>query len=87
MVKVYLPASLRSLTNGARTIEVEASTVQELIDQLDTQYPGLRGRLCQEQGLKPGIAVAIDSRVCAHGVHERLVPGNEVHFLPTVSGG
>ena len=87
MVKVFLPASLRSLANGMRTVEIEAGTVGELIDQLDTQFPGLRGRLCTETGLKPGIAVAIDSRVCSHGVHERLTPGNEVHFLPSVSGG
>ena len=87
MVKVYLPASFRSLTEGTRTAEFDAKTVDELINRLDERFPGLRQRLCHESGLKPGIAVAIDSRICSHGIHERLNPGDEVHFLPSVSGG
>lgn len=87
MPTVYIPASLRRFTSGAHSVQLDASNVRDLIDQLEAQYPGLRKRLCDGDRLRPGLAVAIDSRVYGHSLLETLPPDCEVHFVPTVSGG
>ncbi|MEW4487336.1 MoaD/ThiS family protein [Thalassoglobus sp. JC818] len=87
MATVFIPTSLRSLSGGVRSIDTDAGNVREVIDQLEAQFPGMRDRLCENGGLKKGIAVAIDSRVCSHGLLEQVPPDSEVHFVPGVSGG
>jgi sulfur-carrier protein len=86
-VKVHIPASLRRLTGGMSDIEVEASTVKQLIAELETRFPGMAERLISENRLKPGLAVAVNSRLCAAGLTEPLPPGAEVQFVPAIAGG
>lgn len=87
MPTVFIPASLRSLTGQLSQLEMEASTVREVVDQLEQRFPGIRHRLCEGDQLRPGLAVAVDSQVRGHGMLEKISPGSEVHFVPTVSGG
>jgi sulfur-carrier protein len=84
---VFIPASLRRMTGGVREVSVEAETVREVIDRLEAEFPGIRERLCEGDRLKPGISVAINSQVRETGLLERVPPGSEVHFIPSVSGG
>ena len=66
---------------------VKGETVRQLIDELERKFPGIRDRLCVDGQLKPGIAVAIDSRISSIGLVETVGADSEVHFVPTVSGG
>ena len=48
MADVHLPATLIPLfADLPRHVEVEAGTVDEAVDQLETRWPGLRDRLCE----------------------------------------
>ena len=87
MVTVHIPAVLRTMTLGDTLVRMEAANVREVVEQLEVRYPGIRQRLCDGDRLKPGLAVAIDSRIHSRGLLEPLSPGCEVHFLPAVSGG
>ncbi|TWT59069.1 Sulfur carrier protein CysO [Thalassoglobus neptunius] len=87
MATVFIPTSLRSLSGGVRSIQANASNVREVIDHLEEHFPGMRDRLCENGELRKGIAVAVDSRVCSHGLLEKISPDSEVHFVPGVSGG
>ncbi len=49
-LKVVIPAPLRKFTAGAETVEVQAATVQEVLDNLDSKYPGFRTSVCDESG-------------------------------------
>ena len=84
---VYIPPLLRPLTGGAEQVGVSAQTVRGAIDELDAQHPGLRGRLCQGEGLKPGLTVAVDGRVSSLGLRQKVRENSEIHFLPAIGGG
>jgi molybdopterin synthase sulfur carrier subunit len=86
-VTVWISALLRDLTRGEETVRVSGSTVREIIEVLDQRYPGIKDRLCTPFGLRPGIAVAVNSQVATLGLIQPVPKSSEVHFLPAVSGG
>jgi sulfur-carrier protein len=48
MADVHLPSTLRPLFPGLpRQLDVQANSVGELIDHLESEWPGLRDRLCE----------------------------------------
>ncbi len=49
-VKVRTPTPLRSLTNGEEEVTVEGKSIQEVIDNLETNFSGFKKRLCDENG-------------------------------------
>ncbi len=87
MAQVFIPASLRSPAEGARVIELPGQTVRDLVLALEAQYPLLVGRLREGDSLRPGLCVAIDTRVSIQGLRQAVTPQCEVHFLPTIGGG
>ena len=87
MATVWIPSLLRDLTGGREQVRVPGRTVREVIDHLDDTFPGFQQKLCDENGLRPGIAVAVDAQIARLGVHQAVAENSEVHFLPAVSGG
>jgi len=87
MANVWIPSLLRDLTGGRDQVQVPGRTVREVIDRLDASFPGIRQKLCDENGLRPGIAVAVDAQIARLGLHQAVAENSEVHFLPAVSGG
>jgi len=86
MVRVFVPASLRQLTDDQSTIEVVATTLREAIDALEDRCPGIRQRLCEGDGLTPTLQVAIDDTMTRR-MSAPLKPDSEIHFLPVIGGG
>jgi molybdopterin synthase sulfur carrier subunit len=84
---VWIPPLLRDLTGGQETVTVPGDTVRQLVDALDRLYPGVRDRLCDANGLRPGIAVAVGTSITRLGLAEPVPDDAEVHFLPAISGG
>ncbi len=87
MPTVFIPASLQKHTSGVQKLELDAKNVREVLVQLELEFPGIQDRLCVDDQLKPGLAVAIDSRVSNQGLLERIESESEVHFVLTVPGG
>ena len=87
MPVVYIPPLLRPLTGGAEQVAVSAQTVRQAIDELESQHAGLRNRLCQGEGLKPGLTVVVDGRVSSLGLRQPVRQDSEIHFLPAIGGG
>jgi molybdopterin synthase sulfur carrier subunit len=87
MARVFIPASLRRHTGGTVSVELAARSVREIVDRLDERFPGIRDRLCEGERLKPGLAVAVDSRVSDLGLMQSVGPDSEVHFVSSVGGG
>jgi molybdopterin converting factor small subunit len=87
---VIIPTPLRRFTNGVETIEVEAATVCDIFNQLETRFPGIRARLCEENGdLRRFINVYVDGEDIRFldrlqtSVGERA----EVSIVPAIAGG
>ena len=87
MAKVWIPSLMRDLTGGQAVVRVRGSTIRQIIDNLESAYPGARSRLLSGDSLKPGIGVAIDGEMVRYGLTEKVKAASEVHFLPAVSGG
>jgi len=87
MPTVWIPSLLRDLTGGQETVTVAGATVRQVVEALDRHFPGMRARLCDANGLRPGIAVAVDTQVVRLGLSQPVGEHSEVHFLPAVAGG
>jgi len=87
MASVWIPAPLRYLTNGQETVTVPGAHVGQVIEALDVHFPGMKARLCDAHGLKPGLAVVVDTEVARLGLLQPVGPDSEVHFLPAIGGG
>ena len=84
---VFVPPLMRTLTNGLEQVEIPGTTVRQVIDALDSQYPGVKARLCLKDDLIPGMAVAVDGHMSTLGLRQKVQPHSEVHFLPAIGGG
>ena len=89
MATVHLPRSLVTLFTDPppRKLEVSASSLDDLVRQLEAGWPGMRDRLLEAgPRLREHINVFID------GERERdlaaaIPDGAEVHIIPAVAGG
>jgi molybdopterin synthase sulfur carrier subunit len=86
-ITVKLPANLVDLFPGAyREVTMQAATVDDMMDELDRRWPGMRDRLCDTSpAVRKHINVFIDgSRV---GLDATIAPGAIVYVLTAISGG
>lgn len=80
-MEVFLSGPLRDAVDGATSIQVEASTIRELLTRLNDRYPKLNVQM------DDGIAVAIDGTIYRDS-WETVIPENsEVFLLPRIVGG
>jgi molybdopterin synthase sulfur carrier subunit len=89
-VLVRIPTPLRALTKGAAEVHAEASTVTDLIDVLETQFPGLKERLVEDGGqLRRFVNIYINQEDIRflQGATTSLKQGDEVSIVPAIAGG
>ena len=87
MTVVNIPAAMREVTGGARTVEVAGETVWDLIDAVDRRFPGLRDRLVEDGELRPGIAAFLDGEEPGRKLGAKVGGAREVFFLLAIGGG
>jgi sulfur-carrier protein len=87
MPVVWIPSLLRGVTGGKDKVTVRGATIGEIIDNLEQLFPGIKSRLCDAGGLKPGLAVSVDTQLARFGLSQAVAENSEVHFLPAISGG
>jgi molybdopterin synthase sulfur carrier subunit len=87
MATVFIPEPLQSLSHGETEVTMAASTVRQVIAQLEALYPGMEEALVEDGDLKPHIAVAVDGEVSVLGLVEPVGEDSEVHFIPALGGG
>lgn len=90
MTTVYIPTPLRRLTGGQARVTVAASSIRDLLDALERQFPGLRAEVCDETG-----EVRAFINVFKNGTEIRQLQGletplreaDEVAIIPAMAGG
>ena len=85
-----IPGPLRSLSGGEATVSVEAGDLRSAIDQLDSRFPGFKGRLLDDDG-EPRQFVNLflndeDVRL-GQGLDSALQEKDEIAIVPAVAGG
>ncbi len=90
MVQVRIPTPLRKLTGGQGEVTVAAEDIAALINALEAAYPGLKERLCDEQGeLRRFINVYINNEDIRFqkGMATAIKDGDEISIVPAIAGG
>ena len=89
-VQVLIPTPRQKFTADEASGELEATSVDGLIEALDGRYPGLKARLCDENGkLRRFLNVYVNSEDIRFLDNQAtpLKAGDEVSIVPAVAGG
>ena len=89
-IKIAIPTPLRRITGDADTVEVSAGTINEMIESVETRYPGFRARLCEESGaLRRFINIYVNGEDVRFldNLATRVADGAEVSIVPAIAGG
>jgi sulfur-carrier protein len=83
---VRLRAPLSELAGGIRELELEGSTVAEVLKALEQRHPDVKGWILDERGLiREHINVFVNKD---YGREDTAVaPSDRLHVLPAISGG
>jgi molybdopterin synthase sulfur carrier subunit len=89
-VLVRIPSQLQTLTDGKREVEVSGSTVGEIIEKLETSFPGLKERVLDEDGeVRRFVNIYVDEEDVRFqdGLSTKVEEGSEISIIPAVAGG
>ncbi len=89
-VKVRIPTILRTYTKGESEVAVDGGTLAEVVDALDSSYPGIKARVLDESGeLRRFVNVYVDNDDVrfADGLKTNIANGAQVSIIPAVAGG
>ena len=85
-----IPSPLRRMTNGLDKLEMNESTLSNMIDELETNYPGFRERLIDENGdLRYFVNIYVNGEDVRFldGLATQTNSGDEISIVPAVAGG
>ena len=89
-VKVRIPTPLQKLTKEQGVVDINASNVREMIDRLESTYPGIKDRICDEKGkVRRFVNIFLNAQDIRFLKQEstELSDGDEVSIVPAIAGG
>lgn len=87
---VSFPLALRSRVGNQASLAVTGTTVREIIDALESDFPGMRFNLCYETGeLRPFVNIFLNRANIRYlqGLETPVESGASIHILQSVAGG
>jgi molybdopterin synthase sulfur carrier subunit len=89
-VTVRIPTTMRPLAGGSSSVQVEGSTLANVLANLEAAHPGFNDRLFDETGgLRKfvNLFVADDDVRYLDGLNTAVPDGETVSIIPAVAGG
>ena len=90
MIKVRIPTPLRPMTGGKKEVEIVGNSVAEIIENLSSAHPGIKERICDEQGeVRRFINIFVNEEDIRFltGKETPLKDGDEMSIIPAIAGG
>jgi molybdopterin synthase sulfur carrier subunit len=90
MTTVRIPSPLRRYTNGQSKAQATGGNITEVIDNLESQYPGVKTRLCDDSGqIKRYVNVFVNDKEIRtlQGADTPVADTDEVSIVPAMAGG
>ncbi len=87
---VRIPTTLRPLSGGASSVQLEGSTLAEVLAGLESAHPGFRDRLLDDSGALRrfvNVFVADDDVRYLQGLETPVKDGDTISIIPAVAGG
>jgi molybdopterin synthase sulfur carrier subunit len=88
--RVRMPTPLRRFTGGSEEVNATGATVAALVEDLETQHPGIKERICDEEGKVRrfvNIFVNGDDIRFLNNLETAIKDGDEVSIVPAIAGG
>ena len=89
-INARIPHLLRELTGGKEIVELAATTVGEALDELGRAFPGVKEKICREDGsVEPFVNLYVNDEDIrfANGLTTELNEGDVITILPMIAGG
>jgi len=89
-IKVRIPTPLMKLTENQAEVECTGKDINDLVDNLEKVYPGIKARICDENGkIRRFINFFVNDKDIRflQGDKTELRDGDEVSIIPGVAGG
>jgi sulfur-carrier protein len=89
-VTVRIPTTMRPLAGGSSTVEVDGTTLADVLSNLNDSFPGFDERLFDDAGgLRKfvNVFVADDDVRYLDGLETPVPDGETVSIIPAVAGG
>ncbi len=90
-IRVMIPTVLRRHTGGQTEIEVNATSLKDLLDRLRESHPSLVEQILTEDGsdFRSFITVFVNDEDVRflEGLNTPLRPGDTVSLIPSIAGG
>lgn len=87
---VRVPTILRTYTDDAAHVTAEGTTLAEVLDDLEANYPGIRARILDDNGKVRrfvNVYVGDEDVRFDNGLQTRVAEGAQVSIIPAVAGG
>ncbi len=88
--RIRIPTILRTYTGGLNEVEASGHTVAHVLESLDADYPGIKGRILDDEGkLRRFVNVYVgdDDVRFIGGLEAEVADGAKVSIIPAVAGG
>ncbi len=89
-VKVRIPTPLMKLTNNQSELSAEGGTIADMLNNLESQYAGIKERICEENGTPRrfiNIYLNEEDIRFLDGDKTKIKDGDEVSIIPAIAGG
>jgi molybdopterin converting factor small subunit len=89
-ILVRIPTPLQKFTKNQSEVHDEGETVSDVIVQLDEHFPGVRERLCDDQGaVRKFINLYLNDEDIRFmdGEKTGVKDGDELAIIPAIAGG
>jgi molybdopterin synthase sulfur carrier subunit len=89
-VSVRIPTILRTYTGGESEVSASGETLAAVLDDLDSNYSGIKGRIVDEQGeLRRFVNVYVgnDDVRFLESLQTATPEGTQISVIPAVAGG
>jgi molybdopterin synthase sulfur carrier subunit len=89
-VSVRIPTILRTYTGGESEVAASGSTLAEILDDLDANYSGIKGRILDDAGeLRRFVNVYVgnDDVRFLESLQTPTPDGTQISVIPAVAGG
>ena len=89
-VTVRIPTPLQRITSGKGEVPCDGTTISELLADLERKHPGVKERICDEQGkLRRFVNVFVNEEDIRflQGDQTPVKDGDEVSIIPAIAGG
>ena len=89
-VMVRIPTPLRRMTNGKDKVEVESDNLGDLVEKLNSEFPGFKDRLVDEEGeLRYFVTIYLNGEDVRFmdGLNTSTRSCDEISIVPAVAGG